>query len=74
MVQVYFGAIDAQGQIQRDGIETLQFVSQKSDGSYLYRGVISCIRSGLQGYAIRVQPRHPLLGSAGIPGLVLWSN
>jgi len=57
-----------------DGVEALQSVSQDNDGSYLYRGVICCIRSGLQGYAIRVQPRHPLLGSAGIPGMVLWSN
>lgn len=74
LVQVYYGAIDAEGQIQRDGVEALQSVSQNSDGSYLYRGVICCVRSGLQGYAIRIQPRHPLLGSAGIPGLVLWSN
>ncbi len=72
-VQAYYGAVDSEGQIKRQGTVALDAVSQEPDGSWLYEGDICCVQSGLQGYTLRIQPAHHLLGSSPLPGMIVWS-
>ncbi|MHB9033537.1 MAG: alpha-glucan family phosphorylase [Anaerolineae bacterium] len=74
LVQAYYGSVDTSGQINRQGTVALEAGAQQSDGTWLYEGDICCVQSGLQGYTLRVQPAHHLLGSAPLPGLIVWSS
>jgi starch phosphorylase len=72
-VQVYYGQINAQGQIAGHRVSTLA-PSQDAQGNPVFVGTLSCSSSGLHGFTVRVLPCHPdLLEPQGL-GLVVWSS
>jgi len=56
-VQVYHGALDADGTLAEGDAVPLTWVGQEGD-LHLYRGVIVSKTSGMKGYSVRVLPRH----------------
>ncbi|MHB1344780.1 MAG: alpha-glucan family phosphorylase, partial [Thermoleophilia bacterium] len=56
-VQVYHGALDADGTLAEGDAVPLTWVGQEGD-LHLYRGTIVCETSGMKGYSVRVLPRH----------------
>jgi len=59
-------------EVRRGQAVPLALERSLGDGVHRYAGTISCDRSGMQGYSVRVRPSHPeacdLLGT----GLMTW--
>jgi len=73
-VQIYHGTIDPQEQITDYRIVDMSASEKAKDGDYVYRGVIGCSKSGLQGYTVRILPFHPDLNDSHVPGLTTWAS
>ncbi len=73
-VQVYHGAIDPSEEIADYRVVDMSATDMTDDGDYVYTGIISCGKSGLQGYTVRILPFHPDLNDLHAPGLVLWAS
>ncbi len=73
-VQVYYGTIDPQGNIHRNGTAPMAASGAQEDGTYLYTGTVRCDSSGLYGYTVRVVPYHQDLGNQAMPGYVAWAS
>jgi starch phosphorylase len=73
-VQVYHGTIDPSEEIADYGVVDMSATEMTDDGDYVYTGIISCGKSGLQGYTVRILPFHPNLNDLHAPGLVLWAS
>lgn len=73
-IQLYKGAIDADGQIING--ETVVMDHQGSDprGYSLYTATINYSASGLQGLSLRVLPKHEYLSNSYEPGYILWAD
>jgi len=71
-VQLFHGIVDNMGEIPQPGTTAMAHNGQHPSGSWLFKGTIPCRSSGHYGYAVRVLPRHPDLGSPFEPGLVVW--
>ena len=71
-VEAYHGPLDATREVRRGQAVPLSLESSLAGGRHRYAGTISCDRSGMQGYSVRVRPSHPeacdLLGT----GLMTW--
>jgi glycogen phosphorylase len=73
-VQLYQGAIDANGEIV-DGIPVvMKCQEQDSNGSSVYTAELVYTHSGLQGLSLRVLPQHEYLSSPYEPRLILWAS
>ena len=71
-VELYHGRLDAHGQLCEGNSEMMTCESHAENGSYWFQGRIPCHRSGQQGYAVRVLPRHADLPHRFDTGLILW--
>ncbi|OIQ09426.1 glycogen phosphorylase [Moorella thermoacetica] len=71
-VELYYGPVDAGGEIVTGEKETLIQYQDQGEGRYLYSGVIPCRRGGRQGYNLRVLPRHADQVHPYQSGLILW--
>jgi starch phosphorylase len=70
-VQAYHGPLDADHQVLHGTPLSLDFVAT-ADGRSRYEGEIPCTTSGLQGFSVRILPKHP---DAVLPhelALVAW--
>jgi len=47
---------------------------ETSGGTASFSVEATCMSTGLQGFSIRVLPKHPALSHPFIPGLVKWAN
>lgn len=56
-VQIYFGAVDPNGQII-EGSATDMTLEESSGGVSRYRGEVECLHSGSCGFAVRIVPFH----------------
>lgn len=73
-VQVYLGRIDAAGEIIEADAIPMEPIRSDGNGSYLYQTQdVSCRRSGMYGYTVRVIPKHPDLIMPFLPGLIVWA-
>ena len=73
-VQLYQGAIDANGEIV-DGVPVvMECQRQDANGSCVYTAEIVYTHSGLQGLSLRVLPQHEYLSSPYEPRLILWAS
>ncbi len=72
-VEVYFGPVDARGEVTAAASRVLRHDQTRPDGLLEFVGEVPCARSGQHGYAVRVLPSHPNLTSPWDPGLVTWS-
>jgi starch phosphorylase len=71
-VQVYYGQVDADGEIvSGQGIEINDFEA-RGDGVCVFAGSIPCISSGLHGYSVRILPKHVDLDNLSVMNLLTW--
>jgi starch phosphorylase len=74
-VELYLGALDASGEIVRPATFPMHHAGFHTNGSQIFQaGGVPCCCSGLQGFTVRVLPRHPDLAAQFIPGLITWAN
>ncbi len=71
-VELYFGSLDAFGNIQNARVHEMVLGNTVEPGVYQYVGVISATACGQQGFAVRVLPNHPNIALRFEPGLVRW--
>jgi len=72
-VELYLGRVDAAGEIVEGEATPMQLVGPDRESSYLFEASgVSCHKSGLHGYTMRVLPRHPDLTTPFLPGLIVW--
>ncbi|MGI6368042.1 MAG: alpha-glucan family phosphorylase [Anaerolineae bacterium] len=72
-VQVCLGVADASGDITDSRAEEMQYVRQEQDGAHRYELQTRFDATGLNGYTVRVLPRHANLHTEHLPGLVRWA-
>lgn len=74
-VELYLGAINADGEIARGRAVPMQVQRRGEDGSWLYAVETEPgSQSGLFGYTVRVLPHHPDLVTPFLPGLITWAS
>jgi starch phosphorylase len=71
-VELYYGALSSQDEIDVPERAEISPV-EKRGNAWLYRISVPCTRTGKQGYAVRVLPKHPYLVTPFVPGLVRWA-
>lgn len=72
-VEIYFGQVDANGEIVKGQGTEMKDVISKGDGVYVFEGAISSAVSGLHGYSVRVLPKHDDLGNPFVMNLITWA-
>jgi starch phosphorylase len=74
-VELYMGRIDSEGEIT-DGVAIpMQAAGQCREGVCAFEAAaVPCIRSGRQGYTIRVLPYHRDQTKALLPGAITWAD
>jgi starch phosphorylase len=73
-VQVYHGLVDSGCMIVEGVVDSLLDIRHLSDGKYEFSGCIKCTLSGMQGFSVRILPKHELLENPFIPGLIKWAG
>ncbi|MCC5637855.1 alpha-glucan family phosphorylase [Nostoc sp. CHAB 5844] len=73
-VELYQGAIDANGEIVNAVPVVMDYQGQDSQGLSIYTADIIYTTSGFQGLSLRVLPKHPHLSSAYEPRLIAWAE
>ena len=71
-VEAYFGPLDANGEITSGQAVRLTHTRSEGGSEHLFAGEVPCRRSGRNGFAIRVVPRHDDLADRYDQGLVVW--
>ncbi len=71
-VQLYHGALSSQGEITEAQLDEMSATARKGK-AWEYEVTVPCRRTGQNGYAVRVLPRHEALVSPYVPGLVRWA-
>ncbi len=71
-VEVYYGAIDANGQINQPQTKLLKPIEANGREVQTYVGNIPCDNSGQHGYSVRVLPHNALQTRSMEPGLIRW--
>jgi starch phosphorylase len=72
-VEVYWGDLDSAGHLSNVEVEEMSLAGNPEDGVYPYTGTLRCHRTGRQGFAVRVLPRHPDLFHKHETGLIAWA-
>lgn len=73
-VELYFGAVDTNGQITGPDITEMTSKQQKAEGVYTFVGSITSHASGKHGFTIRIGPNHPEQVTPFESGLILWGE
>ena len=73
-VEFYQGGIDVDGELQGGQATAMVYRGQDADGSSLYNLNVAYGQSGLQGFSLRVLPKHEHLSSAYLPRLIFWAD
>jgi starch phosphorylase len=75
-VQLYYGYFEKQDDPGNNKTEVMKLQSKKSNGSQVYKftGGIKCMESGLQGFTIRILPKHDLMINPFELGKVFWAK
>jgi starch phosphorylase len=74
-VELYHGPIDGNGNIN-DGLTVKMDYSNAAEqnSKHWFAGLMPCRRTGQQGLAVRILPRHPDLANPYEMYLILWGN
>ncbi|NMG19745.1 alpha-glucan family phosphorylase [Brasilonema bromeliae] len=73
-VELYQGAIDADGQIVNGVPVVMNYQGEDKDGLSIYTAEIVYNISGLQGLSLRVLPNHKYLSSPYEPRVIVWAE
>ena len=68
---IYFGALDAEGEFAERETQTMQDIGG-DDGVFDFAGKVTCGFNGRLGLSVRVVPYHPHLASRHALGLAAW--
>jgi starch phosphorylase len=71
-VELYHGAVTIQDGIS-DAARIEMSAAEKKGKVWEYRVTVVCDKTGQQGYAVRILPKHPALASSYVPGLIKWA-
>jgi starch phosphorylase len=72
-VQIYYGRVDAGGEIVDGKMVEMTQIDGGGDSFFTFEGVVPCERSGMQGYTVRVLPKHEDLGDPLAMNLIRWA-
>ncbi|MBN2158716.1 MAG: alpha-glucan family phosphorylase [Spirochaetes bacterium] len=74
-VELYFGALDRNGEIVEGVALPMRESGRKEAGTYMFQGQMLCLQSGRFGFTVRVIPRHPLMARKFDPDLkITWAQ
>jgi len=73
-VQIYHGAVDANGEISNAEVLPMQITTEKKGALSRFSGTIKYFNSGRHGYTVRILPHNPDLSSPFDVGLILWAQ
>ena len=74
-VELYWGRVNAAGEISEGSSTAMKPAGCDDHGKYLFEtDAVAWARSGLHGYTVRVVPHHPDLASPFLPGLITWAE
>ncbi|MGC9364966.1 MAG: alpha-glucan family phosphorylase [Fidelibacterota bacterium] len=71
-IQIYYGKVDEKGEIEDGMFQSMVLDHETGLNKYRYKGQIDNWVCGLNGFTIRVIPKHPDLGSPFEDGLIHW--
>ena len=71
LVELFHGDLSNQGDFVCAQRAPMKMV-QKRDNLWQFAVTVKCLRTGQQGYAVRVLPVHPSLVGSFLPGLIRW--
>ncbi|NWF68390.1 MAG: alpha-glucan family phosphorylase [Chloroflexi bacterium] len=74
-VQLYYGKLNTRGEISTGGtaIEMKPQNSKTENGEYTFKAKVRYNTSGERGLSVRVLPKHDLLPTSFVPGLITWA-
>ena len=72
-VQLYYGPLDADGQLNAGESITMEQIERLDDNKVRYRAPMPCRDSGMVGYTLRVMPHNKLLADPLSLGLMRWA-
>lgn len=72
-VELYYGPLDADGQLNNGKILPLQQVEIMDNNHVRYEVAMPCDCSGMSGYTVRILPRHEHLTNPMDMGLIRWA-
>jgi starch phosphorylase len=73
-VELCLGPLDSAGEITHPVATQMEAAGRDEQGRILYVAEsVTCHRSGLHGFTVRVLPFHPDLSVAFLPGLITWA-
>ncbi|MEH1998812.1 MAG: alpha-glucan family phosphorylase [Nostoc sp.] len=73
-VELYQGAIDANGEIVNAVPVVMDYQGEDAQGLSIYTGNITYTASGLQGLSLRVLPKNQYLANPYEPRLIAWAE
>ncbi|MDM9381900.1 alpha-glucan family phosphorylase [Chlorogloeopsis sp. ULAP01] len=73
-VELYQGAIDANGEIVNGIPVIMEYQGEDTQGLSIYTANVLYTTSGLQGLSLRVLPKHKYLSSSYEPRLIVWAQ
>ncbi|MDR1085678.1 MAG: alpha-glucan family phosphorylase [Deltaproteobacteria bacterium] len=72
-VEVYYGAMDHQGEFTSRETLAMSPVSQEEGGLWFYQARIDCDTAGRFGFTARITPSREKLGNPFVMGLITWA-
>lgn len=72
-VQLYFGMLDAGGNIRDGDAVDMRIESENGDGAYTYAADHIFLKTGHVGFSVRVLPYHEYLHSSIVPRKIVWA-
>lgn len=72
-VQIYYGPFDELDDPSRNSFISMRGSKNGVEGVYEFTGSVSCKSTGLQGYTIRILPRHDMMVNPHEMGLIFWA-
>ncbi|MCX6154346.1 MAG: alpha-glucan family phosphorylase [Candidatus Kapabacteria bacterium] len=72
-VQVYYGSVNPHNEMIDVNYETLGLIKSEANYHY-YEGYYNCPGTGVQGFTIRILPRHDMMVNSADLYLCAWAN
>jgi len=72
-VELYYGPLDEDGQLNDGQIVAMQRAGSEDGSRVRYAAEMPCDRTGRSGYTVRVLPQHPLLDNPRDMSMIRWA-
>jgi starch phosphorylase len=72
-VQLYYGYLDADGQLSEGEPLSMQQVGSPDNHHAQYAVEMPCARSGMTGYTVRILPEHPMIPDTREMAMIRWA-